>query len=269
MGAPATQGRLCLKLAEMEIGDYIRCTYTVPMGNVAGEFTELGGTGETLKELPTIPAMTANGYFYFLKVDKGFLIADRMIQSGVSVQALNLKNYLNGADDGGYLIRCLSEVEWTKYLANGDLNGCILKRDANVWHPASAPITIAGANFAGEYSFATKNIEITATLVDSVNVRTKLNIDDNLISLPFTWPGMGRPPYDANYKNTVHCGWYSTNSGGSNGPARLYVPINIPVNSGASPFIMVNCKVDFKRVYTCFRPSLEYVDNKKSKTIWY
>lgn len=45
MAAPATQGKLCTRLQDMEIGDYIQWHYKADSTNVAGEFTDISSGG--------------------------------------------------------------------------------------------------------------------------------------------------------------------------------------------------------------------------------
>jgi len=120
MSAPLTTGKLCTATSQMAIGDIIKCVYEAPTANVAGYFSQLGvlepkmkvinisKNGEndpnptvtesyqTYAELPTTPATTASGFFYLLKADDGLLIADRMVQSQISWEAINKKNYVYG-----------------------------------------------------------------------------------------------------------------------------------------------------------------------------
>lgn len=159
MAAPATNGKLCTNLADMEIGDYIKCVYTAEEANVAGTFSHLGElhptymkdvtneegevTGQELseyEELPTTPAETANGYFYLLKADKGLLIADRLVQSSISWNSLNKAGYIYGkveevgGGQGLILLRSLSFNECIKYIVESTLNDNINLKDDNVWH---------------------------------------------------------------------------------------------------------------------------------------
>jgi hypothetical protein len=49
-------------------------------------------------ELSTgVPSTTPAGFFYLIKLDQGFLVADRMVQWGVTWAAMNTKNYIYGA----------------------------------------------------------------------------------------------------------------------------------------------------------------------------
>ncbi|WP_068620003.1 discoidin domain-containing protein [Paenibacillus tuaregi] len=99
MAVPATTGSLRTKVSEMEIGDYIAFYY----GNITGpatagspaKFDKLGLNGNVI-ELPVTGKANPDGYFYFIKVDKGILLADRIVQNGISWDALNLGKYIQG-----------------------------------------------------------------------------------------------------------------------------------------------------------------------------
>jgi hypothetical protein len=71
----------------MAIVDCIPCRYTATTANVAGYFSELGTC--TADEIPIMGTSTPSGLFYFIKNEKGVLIADRVIQTGVSWDVLN------------------------------------------------------------------------------------------------------------------------------------------------------------------------------------
>ena len=71
---------------------------------------------------------TKSGFFYFIKVDNGLLIADRAIKI-ISKQTLNQKNYLKGNR-----YRALNLDEWKKYIITSDLNGAIKPGDKDTFH---------------------------------------------------------------------------------------------------------------------------------------
>ena len=120
MPAPLTTGKLCTATSQMAVGDIIKCVYEAPTANVAGYFSQLGVLEPKLKviniskngeddpnptvtesyqtyaELPTTPGTTPSGFFYLLKADDGLLIADRMVQSQISWESINKKNYVYG-----------------------------------------------------------------------------------------------------------------------------------------------------------------------------
>ena len=120
MGAPAVSGKYVSTTSGMNINDYIKCVYEAPIANRVGYFSQLG-TKEPYKltitttttngvtdepvvtktnygELSTgVPSTTPNGFFYLIKLDNGFLVADRMVQWGVTWAEMNSKNYIYGA----------------------------------------------------------------------------------------------------------------------------------------------------------------------------
>lgn len=94
-----TGGILKTSLTEMNIGDYISCEYVASVANTAGTFANLGVA--TKAEIPVTGTTTPNGTFYFIKADKGLLIADRVIQTGVSWDVLNGAKYIEGIKNLG------------------------------------------------------------------------------------------------------------------------------------------------------------------------
>lgn len=119
MAVPATIGQLRTNISDMQISDYIVCNYTASSGTV-GTFSNFGGTVGT--EIPITGTATPNGSFYFVKVAKGLLLADRIVQSGVSWDTLNAAKVIQGKPQtfgtvNGF-IRCL-----TGGVAYADANG--------------------------------------------------------------------------------------------------------------------------------------------------
>jgi len=92
---PKTGGHLKERIQDMEIGDFIRCGYTALSG-AAGIFYGLGTDTEEA-EIPLDGTASPDGYFYFIKVKEGLLIADRVLQYGVSWFTLNAAGYAHGA----------------------------------------------------------------------------------------------------------------------------------------------------------------------------
>ena len=146
MAAPKTNGVLRTKLADMKVGDYIKWQYTD-----GATYSDMGDFSDTVSgtELPTFdtradyfekdPATglqtiptTKSGFFYFIKVDNGLLIADRAIKI-ISKQTLNQKNYLKGNR-----FRALNIYEWNKYIIYSDLNGAVTPGDRDTFHRDNA-----------------------------------------------------------------------------------------------------------------------------------
>lgn len=89
-------------LNDMQIGDCIPCRYTAISG-VAGYFSELGTC--TAAEIPLTGTPTPDGLFYAIKVDKGTLIADRVIQTSISWDMLNKAKFIEGGTPEKNLIK--------------------------------------------------------------------------------------------------------------------------------------------------------------------
>ncbi len=230
MGAPASNGRLCTKLSEMLIGDYIKCEYVASTANVAGEFKNLGLESNELSGLSTNPATTANGYLYFIKADKGLLIADRLVQQSISGQALKNKGYLTGTKTDLGLIRCLSRAEFLKYISNSDLNGNIIRQDVNVWHCTAGT---ASTSFRNVYLPIELNTDRSAGYINaSLFADGSLVNTTGLFSTSLDGYGWATCPISQKMGDTI---------------------INFGRGNGA---------------YICFRPALEYIDNTKSTNIW-
>ncbi|EPY09414.1 hypothetical protein [Paenibacillus alvei] len=174
MAKPNTDGIERDFILEMEVGDYI------PMlvyENSQSAFEFVGGVspwvgaGSKYVTMPEIDYSgaeinSARGVFYFIKVDEGLLIADRVIKSIVSYNELKIShcNYIQGkamtiSGVYGYM-RCLSggvgyineqgkpesdaskailgayphDNEYDKYIVNSNLTGKIEACDDGVWH---------------------------------------------------------------------------------------------------------------------------------------
>src|SRR5665648_239735 len=93
MANPATSGSLVSSLIGMQVGDFIPCRYTATSG-VAGSFSELGTS--VAGEIPVTGTATPDGLFYFVKADKGTLIADRIVQHSISWDVLNTAKFVEG-----------------------------------------------------------------------------------------------------------------------------------------------------------------------------
>jgi hypothetical protein len=180
MAEPNTGGVLRTSIAEMDIGDYVIAQYG--MTQIQGDVrTGLNGDYPILNEkIITEPTrlMPVSGYgnalnvsndygaayvfvqFYFIKVDTGLLIADRVCQHSVSWDTLNANQYVEGmpvtVNGIQGIVRCLGggnsyadaegnssttdaglgawpvDSEWDTYIVNKDY-GTGAGRD-DVWH---------------------------------------------------------------------------------------------------------------------------------------
>lgn len=93
MTVPATTGKLCNTLDEMDIGDYIVWKRDGNVhsfgGDIAG-FTEIPVTGVASSSLPT------KHFHYAIKVDTGLLISDRVTEHAISWDTLNSQKRIQG-----------------------------------------------------------------------------------------------------------------------------------------------------------------------------
>lgn len=105
MPIPATIGQLRSKISDMQIGDYVKCWYSFHKTNgslsdsPAGILVGLGtDTFSTAGEKPVTGESTtySSKFFYFVKVAKGLLIADRVCQHSISWDVLNAGKVIQG-----------------------------------------------------------------------------------------------------------------------------------------------------------------------------
>lgn len=82
-------------LVGMQVGDCIPCKYIATTSGSTGTFSELGTC--TAVEIPVTGSAAPDGLFYFIKTDKGTLIADRVIQTNISWDILNAAGLIEGA----------------------------------------------------------------------------------------------------------------------------------------------------------------------------
>ncbi|WP_405169281.1 hypothetical protein [Paenibacillus sp. FSL H3-0286] len=158
MGFPATTGSLKTKVSDMKLGDYIVCKYVASSG-VVGVFSELGTS--TATEIPVIGSATPNGSFYLVKVDKGLLAADRVIQHLISWEALNSGKVIQGIEFVTSSINQMpimtdynipSNINITKYPSNQDGNGQAFRMfDSDTNTQAGLFTVMNGGTFADNY----------------------------------------------------------------------------------------------------------------------
>lgn len=116
MPVPATTGVLRTKITDMEIGDYIKAFYTwnsisgalqanYPLIQGIGKDAESGWPGGEKPISGEATSPTESKFFYFVKVDKGLLIADRVCQHSISWDVLNAGKVIQGLPwDNGTII---------------------------------------------------------------------------------------------------------------------------------------------------------------------
>lgn len=94
MAAPNTGGQLKSKITDMKVGDYIKARYNNMAAGYAGAVDSVGTS--TRPEAGFLGAATNDYTFYFIKVDKGLLVADRVLQHSISWDELNKSDYIQG-----------------------------------------------------------------------------------------------------------------------------------------------------------------------------
>ncbi|MFC8687328.1 discoidin domain-containing protein [Brevibacillus porteri] len=162
MPVPATTGQLRTKVSDMQIGDYIICEYWQNTAGSTGSLSLLGTA--TRGEIPVIgmtaaPTSGNGGTFYFVKVDTGLLIGDRIVNHSISWDALNTGRFIQGRPwDNGNIIPVMtgdatpsgiasasnvvaSNPPWRAF--NGDIT--------NYWHSTSVPTTTSPEWIAYEF----------------------------------------------------------------------------------------------------------------------
>lgn len=98
MPVPNTGGQLRTSIAEMQVGDYIVCEFYIDAGWDVGSMRKLGTS--TAIECPLVGISNTTQQtvsFYLIKVDKGLLIADRVVRHSVSWDNLNKWDCIQGA----------------------------------------------------------------------------------------------------------------------------------------------------------------------------
>jgi len=198
-------------LAAMSIGDCIPCRYSAN-SNRRGCFSELGSCD--LAEIP-IPANAApDGRFYFIKVSKGLLVADRVVQSYIKWSDLNTYGYIHGhrpytnavpamtgptSPRGKASASSVYDSNYYAYLCfdNADANPWSSKNTAYPhWVAYEFPITIAIDGYAVTNKGVASSINpptswILQGSVDAINW-------ENLDSRTVTWSGIETKKFTIN-----------------------------------------------------------------------
>ncbi|WP_019422841.1 hypothetical protein [Paenibacillus sp. OSY-SE] len=172
MPVPATRGVLRTTIKDMKIGDYISCYWFWGDNNLTGGMKNMS-LNQSGPEL-SIENPTASGNFYFIKADKGLLIADRVTQVSIAWTTINqnkcieglqkiFRNGWDGVSDISGVIRSLTggvayadeygnkiipninepkppygafptNNEYDTYIRLSNLNGKITPNDIHVWN---------------------------------------------------------------------------------------------------------------------------------------
>lgn len=93
MPKPMTTGVERTSIADMQIGDYIVCKYVATAGAV-GTFSEIGTSVAT--EIPVAGSNVPSGTFYFVKVAKGMIVSDRVVQHTFTWNVMNIGKFIQG-----------------------------------------------------------------------------------------------------------------------------------------------------------------------------
>lgn len=161
MPIPATSGVLRTKIADMKVGDYAKVTVDGTALGLSNYLRDFGTSTQT--EIPLAGhSSNAIGSAYFVKVDKGLLVCDRVVRNTIAWDILNSSKLIQGMtitlDGISGIIRSLTggvayadangnssttdqskgafptSNEWDRYIVNSTLDGKITAGDDNVWH---------------------------------------------------------------------------------------------------------------------------------------
>jgi hypothetical protein len=105
----------------MSIGDCIPFRYKTTTSGVVGTISELGTC--TATEIPVTGIATPNGLAYFIKVDKGLLISDRIVQHSISWNELNNAGYIEGKKNDILNLDMTSETTPSLYSVIDNFHG--------------------------------------------------------------------------------------------------------------------------------------------------
>jgi hypothetical protein len=95
MPVPATTGQERNSILNMEVGDYIK--FSAIRQSTSHSRTIFGYNNGYSSEIPVNGVSTTNGgYFYMIKVDKGLLIADRVVFHSYSWDEMNNDKVIQG-----------------------------------------------------------------------------------------------------------------------------------------------------------------------------
>lgn len=101
MGVPATTGQLCTRVQDMEVGDYIASGVIGGNNGSVVTFTSslfYSSDSAVVDEVPIGGASNLSTWmkFYYVKVAKGLLVADRVLQHSISWDVLNNNKCIQG-----------------------------------------------------------------------------------------------------------------------------------------------------------------------------
>ena len=159
-------------LNSLTVGDYIECEYNALSGAI-GAFSNLGSA--TKAEIPVLSPTIPNGKFNFICVERkvgkgGLLIADRMVQSGITWDTLNAAGFIEGANLIGNLVTNPSKAICSDFIAGYEAtkacNGTIGTIAADNWYTSS----IATSGMWLGYDLTTPTIVTRFNIAMATNV---------------------------------------------------------------------------------------------------
>lgn len=177
MAVPATTGQLRTNIADMEIGDYIACGYI----GANGVFNTSTSSNHWLlnrvaSEIPVTATNTPNGIFYFIKVDRGLLISDRVVHHSLTWDILNTGKGIQGTPITlGTTIGTIRSL--TGGVAYTDENGNLSMTDKFL---GGFPINNEWDRYI--INFPTDKIQNEKTIDDIFHINRTLNPN-----IPYTW----------------------------------------------------------------------------------
>lgn len=160
-------------ISSMQIGDRISCEYIAPYSNTVGLFNNLGKATRT--EISTSGVSTPNGTFYFVKVAKGLLIADRAVQTSVTWATLNTAR----AVEGRYV-----QPTFTSSL---DFNGSISDQGGITWTASGGATVSTTQKFEGTHSLYTP----TGGFIKATNSNFATGAEDFSVEFYMYYAGTG------------------------------------------------------------------------------
>lgn len=133
MPVPATTGQLRTKVDGMEIGDYIQAHCDVTTG---WQFGESGGKTELPISGVAVDSTNKthqNYFFYFVKVRKGLLVADRNWYHTVSWDSLNTWKKIQGYPNNGSVVGVIRSLTGGVAYADASGNKSLTDQNKGAW----------------------------------------------------------------------------------------------------------------------------------------
>lgn len=177
-------------------------------------------------------------------------------------------------------IQCLSSEQYNNYIINGTCDGAITKRDINTWNHANNPNVIGFYSADRAYTPADKDLTIylkTASAIShtytgySENIQNNINTNAyNCLTNDFTikgqsfyWSGYGYWCTGNLVSKTIKQSFTISKTSNSYQSETITSVGGRPYGGGN---FYLYLSVLF---YSCFRPAFKFIDNNKSKTIYY